>query len=56
MTSSHLVGAWGITTTFSGFMQSYGGLIGVRLVLGFCEGGLLPGMVRLTTFIYPPHP
>ena len=50
LSSSHLVGAWGITTTFSGFTQSYGGLIAVRLVLGLCEGGLLPGMVWFSRF------
>ncbi len=41
-----IVGAWGLITTLSGLIHNYGGLVAIRLMLGLCEGGLLPGMVR----------
>lgn len=28
-------------------VNNYGGLLAIRLCLGFCEGGLLPGMVSV---------
>lgn len=37
---------WGTVTTLSGLVQNFGGVLAIRLVLGACEGGLLPGMVR----------
>jgi hypothetical protein len=40
-----LVVFWGIVTTMTGLVQSFGGLVAVRMVLGLCEGGLLPGLV-----------
>lgn len=40
-----IVGVWGMVTTLSGLVQNYGGLIAIRFFLGFCEGGLLPGIV-----------
>ena len=40
-----IVGAWGVVTTLSGLVQNFGGLIIIRIMLGFCEGGLLPGIV-----------
>ena len=39
------VAIWGVVTTLSGLVQSFGGLIAIRFFLGFCEGGLLPGIV-----------
>lgn len=36
-----------MVTTLSGVVQNYGGLIAIRCFLGFCEGGLLPGIVRM---------
>ena len=41
-----IVGAWGLVTTLSGLVQNYGGLVAIRLMLGLCEGGVLPGMVN----------
>ena len=41
-----LVAVWGTVTTLTGLVQSFSGLIAIRFFLGFCEGGLLPGMVR----------
>lgn len=40
-----LVICWGIVTTLSGLVHSFGGLVAVRFFLGLCEGGLLPGIV-----------
>jgi hypothetical protein len=39
--------AWGIVTMCLGFVRNYAGFVTVRAVLGMCEGGLLPGMVRI---------
>jgi hypothetical protein len=41
-----IVAAWGVVTTLSGLVQNFGGLVAIRLALGLCEGGLLPGIVR----------
>lgn len=35
--------SWGIIATLTGVVQSYGGLIACRLLLGLVEGGLFPG-------------
>ncbi|KAK4617275.1 uncharacterized protein CLAFUR5_05085 [Fulvia fulva] len=43
---------WGVVATFSGFTQSYAGLIVCRLLLGLTEAGLFPGMVVYLTFWY----
>lgn len=40
-----LVGIWGLVTTLSGLVHNFSGLIAIRFFLGFCEGGLLPGIV-----------
>jgi MFS family permease len=37
--------AWGIVATLTGVVQSYGGLIVCRLILGALEAGLFPGML-----------
>jgi MFS family permease len=34
--------SWGIIATLTGVVQSYGGLIVCRLLLGLVEGGLFP--------------
>ncbi|KAF2869155.1 major facilitator superfamily domain-containing protein [Massariosphaeria phaeospora] len=44
--------AWGIIATLTGIVQSYGGLIACRLLLGAVEGGLFPGMAIYLTFFY----
>jgi fucose permease len=36
--------SWGIVATLTGVVQSFGGLIAVRLILGALEAGLFPGM------------
>ncbi|CAE6481186.1 unnamed protein product [Rhizoctonia solani] len=44
--------AWGIVATLTGIVQSYGGLIACRLILGVFEAGLFPGMAVYLTFWY----
>jgi MFS family permease len=43
---------WGIVATLTGIVQSYGGLIACRLVLGALEGGLFPGLTIYLTLFY----
>ncbi|KIJ56776.1 hypothetical protein M422DRAFT_22923 [Sphaerobolus stellatus SS14] len=47
-----IVAAWGIVTTLSGLVQNLGGLIAIRLFLGVCEGGLLPGLILYLSGLY----
>ncbi|TFK53081.1 MFS general substrate transporter [Heliocybe sulcata] len=47
-----LICTWGTVTTLSGLVQDFAGLTAVRVVLGFCEGGLLPGMILYLSTIY----
>jgi sugar phosphate permease len=44
--------SWGIIATLTGIVQSYGGLIACRILLGAVEGGLFPGMAVYLTFFY----
>lgn len=44
--------AWGIVATLTGVVQSYGGLIACRLILGALEGGLFPGLTIYLTLFY----
>jgi MFS family permease len=44
--------AWGIIAALTGIVQSYGGLIACRILLGAVEGGLFPGMAVYLTFFY----
>lgn len=44
--------SWGIVATLTGIVQSYGGLIACRLLLGLVEGGLFPGMAIYLTLFY----
>ncbi|KAI0268207.1 MFS general substrate transporter [Gloeopeniophorella convolvens] len=50
-----LVFLWGVVTTLSGLVQSFGGLVAVRVALGFCEGGILPGIVLYLSSLYGRH-
>ncbi|KZT39648.1 MFS general substrate transporter [Sistotremastrum suecicum HHB10207 ss-3] len=50
-----IVVVWGIVTTLTGLVQNFGGLIAVRLALGLCEGGMLPGMILYLSTIYKRH-
>ncbi|CAN8105389.1 unnamed protein product [Discula destructiva] len=43
---------WSLTTIFSGFLTSVGGLYAARLMLGACEGGLFPGLNLYLTMVY----
>ncbi|EIN14101.1 MFS general substrate transporter [Punctularia strigosozonata HHB-11173 SS5] len=42
---SSLMLLWGIVMTLHGVLHNYGGLIGLRFLLGFFESGLYPGIV-----------
>ncbi|KAL6703643.1 hypothetical protein ACN47E_009417 [Coniothyrium glycines] len=44
--------SWGVVATLSGLVQSYGGLLAVRVLLGALEAGLFPGMNLYLTFFY----
>ena len=47
-----LIFAWGLVSTFTGFVKSYHGLLVARFFLGFCEGGLLPGLILYLSMFY----
>ena len=49
---SFITASWGIVSTMTGVVQSYGGLIATRLLLGLLEGGLLPGLTVYLTLFY----
>ncbi|KAM6504016.1 MFS general substrate transporter [Amanita muscaria] len=40
-----LIAAWGIVTTLTGLIHTFTDLVAIRLLLGLCEGGLVPGVV-----------
>jgi len=48
-----LIIAWGIVTTFQGFIHSYSGLIAARFFLGATEGAILPSLVTVLSTFYP---
>ncbi|KAI0952207.1 hypothetical protein AcV7_008085 [Taiwanofungus camphoratus] len=50
-----LVAVWGIVTTLSGLVEGFSGLIAIRFFLGFCEGGLLPGITLYLSTLYKRH-
>jgi MFS family permease len=47
-----ITAGWGIVATLTGIVQSYGGLIACRLILGLLEGGLFPGLTVYLTMFY----
>jgi MFS family permease len=47
-----ITAGWGIVATLTGVVQSYGGLIACRLILGLLEGGLFPGLTVYLTMFY----
>ncbi|KAI1851539.1 hypothetical protein JX265_012379 [Neoarthrinium moseri] len=44
--------SWGIVAMCLGFIQNFAGFVAVRAILGFTEGGLLPGMILYLSGIY----
>ncbi|KAJ3829785.1 MFS general substrate transporter [Lentinula raphanica] len=42
---SSLIFCWGVVVICHGFIQSYGGLVTVRVLLGVTEAGMYPGIV-----------
>ncbi|TNY19409.1 major facilitator superfamily domain-containing protein [Rhodotorula diobovata] len=50
-----MVTTWGLCCCFTGFVQSYGGLVAARLILGLLEGGLFPGLVLYLSMFYRRH-
>ncbi|KAJ3904179.1 MFS general substrate transporter [Lentinula edodes] len=42
---SSLIFCWGVVMVCHGFIQSYGGLVAVRVLLGVTEAGMYPGIV-----------
>ncbi|KAL4866026.1 hypothetical protein BDV12DRAFT_199576 [Aspergillus spectabilis] len=52
---SLIVTGWGIVMTCCGLVQSWGGLVGCRVLLGVFEAGFFPGAVFLLSQWYPPY-
>ncbi|EWG53890.1 hypothetical protein FVEG_12224 [Fusarium verticillioides 7600] len=51
-----LVFFWGIVAICTGFVNNFGSMVACRLLLGFFEAGLFPGiMLYLTTFYHKKH-
>ncbi|KAF9451708.1 MFS general substrate transporter [Macrolepiota fuliginosa MF-IS2] len=50
-----LVCLWGVVTTLTSVVHNFGGLLAIRICLGLCEGGLLPGMILYLSTIYKRH-
>ena len=50
-----LVASWGVVTVLTSLAQNYGGLIAIRLAIGLCEGGILPGMVSKASGLMARH-
>ncbi|CAA7259745.1 unnamed protein product [Cyclocybe aegerita] len=50
-----LVCLWGIVTTLTALVNNFEGLLAIRIFLGLCEGGLLPGMILYLSNIYKRH-
>ncbi|KAI3325517.1 DNA-repair protein rad2 [Xylariaceae sp. AK1471] len=47
-----IVFVWGILALATGFVQNFGGLVALRLLLGAFEAGLFPGLNVYLTFFY----
>ncbi|KAL9938391.1 hypothetical protein V8E36_003014 [Tilletia maclaganii] len=48
-----LILAWAIVTTLTFLVQDFKGLVIIRVFLGLCEGGVLPGMTFYLSLLYP---
>ena len=44
--------AWGFVATFGAFVQNFGSLVAVRLLLGLFEAGFFPGVVLYLSMFY----
>ncbi|KIV95835.1 hypothetical protein PV10_03441 [Exophiala mesophila] len=44
--------AWGLVATFTAFVNSFASLVVCRLLLGFFEAGLFPGVILYLTMFY----
>ncbi|OKL63408.1 hypothetical protein UA08_01771 [Talaromyces atroroseus] len=49
-----IVTAWGLVSTLTSQVSSYGGFIAIRLVLGITEAGLYPGSYFILSMWYTP--
>ncbi|KAJ9615185.1 hypothetical protein H2200_001259 [Cladophialophora chaetospira] len=47
-----IVVAWGVVTIGQGFCHSWGALLACRILLGFFEGGIIPGSIYLISLWY----
>lgn len=52
---SFLTFGFGIVTMCQSFIHSFGGMVAVRVVLGFCEAGVLPGIMFTLASFYRRH-
>ncbi|RVX71739.1 hypothetical protein B0A52_03923 [Exophiala mesophila] len=43
---------WGLVATFSAFVQNFAGLVACRLLLGFFEAGMFPGIILYLSMFY----
>ncbi|TEB30252.1 MFS general substrate transporter [Coprinellus micaceus] len=50
-----LVFLWGVVTTLTFVAKDFKDLVIIRLFLGLCEGGLLPGLILYLSTIYKKH-
>ena len=50
-----LITAWGLVTTFTGFVKNFPSLLACRLLLGLCEGGILGGVILYVSMFYRRH-
>ncbi|KAK7047268.1 hypothetical protein VNI00_006499 [Paramarasmius palmivorus] len=48
-----LIVAWGAVTAFQGLITSYAGLVACRVVLGICEGMIIPSLMVAGQLILP---
>lgn len=50
-----LMFCWGVVNMCMGFIHSYGALVGLRVLLGIFEAGVLPGIIYVTSMYYKRH-
>ncbi|KAK0561334.1 hypothetical protein OC861_005862 [Tilletia horrida] len=48
-----LIFSWAVVTTLTSLVQDFKGLVTIRVFLGLCEGGVLPGMTFYLSLLYP---